>query len=831
MIRAKWIRIVLLFLLIVFTTATTNAQEILKYTLNDLLKKVNSPVNTKEQVNTLVNIASFYYNNKISSPENADSALYYAQKAAKLSARLKDTALLVKANKELAAAQLRSGHTTDAIAMYNQSGGDLHIALGLVIGKYYLYRSGEQKEHLDSAESYFNSVKKLGIKRHDTFNVNEADYLLSDLLYERGEIVLSKTKFLQVAVRAQKQGDLYHAAESYSRWGDHVPFSDASEKLKYYSLAKAIYAKAGNKAAENNLLKAIGDIHLNTGQLDLSEKEEKQVLKWYKDNGYKNLQDTYFLLSVISRNKGNLNEALEYALTAVDLSEKTGSDISDAYFYNEVAQIYGDLFHEQESIKWYMKTVQLLHRHNSELLFFSLKKLSEYFIQRGDAKKIIDLLNSVDNRNTFTELDKQLVAAIKGNAYAHDKKYDAAERAYLEMIKWESLNSLHTYNTADAYLTIANFYLQQRKFVQADYYLKHILTLPPNTFPLSRLKDVYLNLARSDSAKKDFAAALQHYKKFRQLNDSIFNQAKSRQIQELLIRYDVGQKEKDNDILRKQTQLQKAQLQKVKLLSRITVTGIIVLLFILVLIYAYIRNKKRSENLLALQQKEITEKNISLENLISKQKRLIEDKEWLIKEIHHRVKNNLQVVMSLLNTQMQYVDNSQVISALTDSQTRLYSISLIHQKLLQTEQVAFVEVRPYIIELVKFLDDTFHFQDKINFKYEIEDFKLGIAQAIPLGLIINEAITNIIKYAFPAATSGEMSLCLKAIDDHLYELQIADNGIGLRADFDPEQSDTLGMVLMRGLSAQLDGNITITSPAGVRLKVRFPKLLEDVHKI
>jgi two-component sensor histidine kinase len=342
---------------------------------------------------------------------------------------------------------------------------------------------------------------------------------------------------------------------------------------------------------------------------------------------------------------------------------------------------------------------------------------------------------------------------------------------------------------------------------------------------------VYFYLAKADSARGYNALALRDYKTFRQLNDSIFTQEKNHQIQELMIKYDVRQKEKDYDILRKQTQIQKAELQKAQLLTKITIAGIMLLLLATALLYAYIRNRRRSESLLSQHQDEITRKNLSLENLINKQNKLIKDKEWLIKEIHHRVKNNLQVVMSLLNTQMQYLDNALVVSALTDSQTRLYSISLIHQKLFQNDQVAFVEIRPYIIELIKFLHETFHFEDKIRFDYDIEELNLDITHAIPLGLIINEAITNAIKYAFPNNRKGNVTLSLKSAEGDNYELIIKDNGIGLSPDFKPELSQTLGMVLMRGLSSQLGGDIKVINSTGVQVNLLFPQIMPDEAEI
>ena len=210
-----------------------------------------------------------------------------------------------------------------------------------------------------------------------------------------------------------------------------------------------------------------------------------------------------------------------------------------------------------------------------------------------------------------------------------------------------------------------------------------------------------------------------------------------------------------------------------------------------------------------------------MQDLIDKQLKLLVEKEWLLKEIHHRVKNNLQVVMSLLNAQVNYTDNAVAVSAIRDSQNRMHSISLIHEKIFQSETVASIDIRSYIIDLMKFLCDSFHFNQRINFEFIIPLVQFDIVQAMPLGLIINEAMTNIIKYAFPNNENGKVTVELRPLGSDYYNFIISDNGIGLPDEFDFEQSNTLGMVLMQGLSQQIDGEISIRSENGVQVSVKF----------
>lgn len=161
------------------------------------------------------------------------------------------------------------------------------------------------------------------------------------------------------------------------------------------------------------------------------------------------------------------------------------------------------------------------------------------------------------------------------------------------------------------------------------------------------------------------------------------------------------------------------------------------------LIYNRYRLKRRSNLVLEQKQGEINAQNELL-------RKILNEKEWLLREIHHRVKNNLQIVISLLNTQSAYLDNEDALVAIRNSQNRMHAMSLIHQKLYQSDNLAEIDMKWYIKELVDYMIECFGTDNKIQFTLETEAIKLDVAQAVPLGLILNEAISNVIKYAFPA---------------------------------------------------------------------------------
>lgn len=216
-------------------------------------------------------------------------------------------------------------------------------------------------------------------------------------------------------------------------------------------------------------------------------------------------------------------------------------------------------------------------------------------------------------------------------------------------------------------------------------------------------------------------------------------------------------------------------------------------------------------------QREISGQNIAL-------KQLVAEREWLLKEIHNRVKNNLELVISLLNSQVIDIKNDSAAMLIRDSRNRMNAISIIHHRLFKVDDVSGIDMAGYLSELTRFLGDSFGITGKIDFVLSLEPLNLNVSQAIPVGLIVNEAITNAFKYAFPSWQTGTINLRLKASADGIVMLTISDDGVGLREGFDITTSNTLGVSLMQGLAEQIKGELKFINGNGFRLELRFKKL-------
>jgi PAS domain S-box-containing protein len=203
----------------------------------------------------------------------------------------------------------------------------------------------------------------------------------------------------------------------------------------------------------------------------------------------------------------------------------------------------------------------------------------------------------------------------------------------------------------------------------------------------------------------------------------------------------------------------------------------------------------------------------------------LKEKEILLREIHHRVKNNLQIISSLLNLQTRYVmDNEVAVDVLKESRNRVKSMAIIHEKLYQSTDFVNIKFDDYILRLILDLFYSYNLQkDQIKPVIEVKDIELNIETAIPCGLIINELISNSLKYAFPDGQKGEIRISLKSKKDS-YQLCISDNGVGLPEELDYKNAKSLGLQLVNNLVDQIDGEITLDRSQGTKFKIIFKEL-------
>ena len=206
-------------------------------------------------------------------------------------------------------------------------------------------------------------------------------------------------------------------------------------------------------------------------------------------------------------------------------------------------------------------------------------------------------------------------------------------------------------------------------------------------------------------------------------------------------------------------------------------------------------------------------------------KRSLEEKEVLLQEIHHRVKNNLQIVSSLIDLQARHTQDEETLEMFRESRDRIRTMALVHEKLYQSNDLAHIDLPGYIRTLATDLMHSYSISTNlIECDILIDEIALGIDMAIPCGLIINELLSNALKYAFPDNRSGRISLELRQTQPGNYLLRVADDGAGLPEGVDYEKTDSLGLKLVVSLVRQLRGKIELLREGGTTYEIRFAEL-------
>jgi PAS domain S-box-containing protein len=215
--------------------------------------------------------------------------------------------------------------------------------------------------------------------------------------------------------------------------------------------------------------------------------------------------------------------------------------------------------------------------------------------------------------------------------------------------------------------------------------------------------------------------------------------------------------------------------------------------------------------------RDITERKVMEDKI----KNSLQEKEMLIKETYHRVKNNLMVISSLLDLQARYIEDAETQKIFKDSQNRARSMALIHEKLYQTTDLKWINFADYIKNLSTELFKTYSNQSNIKIDFDVENHKLDTDTSIPLGLIVNELLSNSLKHAFPDDTEGRIKIKFYK-ENKKYILVISDNGIGFPDNFKIENVDSLGLRIVSSLVDQIHGEISMDGTQGTEFAVKFP---------
>lgn len=767
-----------------------------------------------------------YYLYKTGNPRTQlDSASWFAEQALHLSRAIKyengeNEAILLKGD-----AFIRKNEIGSALSLLGPLHDSTRFRLLIILGRHYLFHKGRERD-LDSALFFLEQANKiapvhLSAKwQPERIHVKAMHVFITDGLQQSKKLYQEMINKISMPGNEEREALLWHELSTL------IPLREKTGITRLYCFEKmrSLYKKSGNEEREAWVLKSIADIHQVSGKLDLAETELMDVLELYKAIGYRDLHYIYDLLAVNYRNRGDFSKSIFYALKAIESVEATNDPTSALTFYGQLANMYRELGQSNKSVEWYskMSNYRLFKEGDNVYKFRDAGFFARELIKIKREKEALTYILDIKAKNKPIGVHAEAwLAGSLAYCYQAVKQERQAEKYYLKLLKLASQLQKNNEISTHVYYQIGQYFIDKLQYGKALTYLQKALNASEGANSLSLTKDIHLMLYRADSGLGNCSSAMQHLLRHKLLNDSIFSETKNWQIEELQFQFETAKKEKDIKLLNNQNQLQRISVEQANKTKNITLAYAALLLIIVGLLLNRYLIKQRSNRKLEANQKELDQKNLFLETLNTEQDKLLKEKEWLIKEVHHRVKNNLQMVTGLLYSQSIYLEDETARQAVNDSLRRMQAMSLIHQKLYQDGNTSTIAMPAYINDLVHYLHESFDANNQITFEQTIESLELDVSQAIPLGLIITESIVNAIKYAFLNEQKAVVSIHLQYEGTDQLLLKISDNGIGLPAGFDTMDHHSLGLDLMQGLTRQLKGSFHIESNKGVHITVRF----------
>jgi two-component sensor histidine kinase len=530
----------------------------------------------------------------------------------------------------------------------------------------------------------------------------------------------------------------------------------------------------------------------------------------------------YDMMTLFSIYKGDLDKALLYGLKAASIQENAGTRDQSERPYDNLGKAYAELGKNDLALKYFQRAISILRKRDTVVYGEILKNITQLLLRMGKPEEALSVVNeNLSSRSFADPYDRETIKEIYGNCYFALGQYEAAEKNYLE--RYSAVARMHDkVELLIASLPLARLYMKTGKFDKAGFYLNQLIgDSNKGWVPISVQRDVQNMLYQADSARGDYSAAVGHIKLFKLLNDSIFNTAKNRQIEELRVQYETEKKDQQIQLLVNQSDLKNAALQRTRFIRNVSLVGAVLLIILLLLGYNRYLIKRKSNISLEAQKEIIRQNNIDLHLLNDRQNKLLAEKEWLMKEVHHRVKNNMQIIISLLNAQAEFLDNPFAVNAIVESRERMQAMALIHQRLYLSHENTLIGMRSYVREIVEYLDSGLSNAGRISFELSVDDIDLDIAEVVPLGLVINEAVTNAIKYAFPDGRPGVIRIALQRTVDRFIKMRISDNGVGFTRGSPIEESNSFGIQLIRLFAEQLEGTLTFETERGVAISLFF----------
>ncbi|MEI9917338.1 MAG: tetratricopeptide repeat protein [Bacteroidota bacterium] len=563
--------------------------------------------------------------------------------------------------------------------------------------------------------------------------------------------------------------------------------------LKFYKRTLTYPIEEPHRGWWARIYAGIGASYAALNQSDSSILYYRQSLTDFqiaKDS--ENIAHTSLALSIVYKNRGLYEEALESVLTAIKILEKEKPSNSLAQCYNTIASIFAKIHEYTEASNYYRKAITLFAKSDTAYLARSYNNLGWLFIlthQYDSARANLNVAANLKRKlndtkglaRTINNLGK--VSMLTGNLTEATKELNQSF-AIQQQID-DPGGMIEVLNNLGELSLLTSTYKKSK-----DYLLDAEKIILKSGTPeyLRQNLELQVKVAR---AQKDFANGMMLMDRLIIIRDSLLNDEKSKSLQAMHIRYETEKKEQQIALLQKQEEINLAQIKSSRILIGALAVGLLLVAAIGILIYINLRNARAAKGRIEL----------------------------LLAETRHRIKNNLQTLASIFHLQTRHYTDHEMVLEARNSESRVHAMSMLHERFYNAEADHVINTRAYITDLVHKLVDVYGIRTReLRLTLNVDDIELDIDKALALSLIIQELVCNAFKYAFDHKPNPLLTVSIRSRGD-LVVATVRDNGIGLD---DHSIGRSQGFSLVEALVAQLEGRMELDNSSGTTFVIQFP---------
>ena len=505
---------------------------------------------------------------------------------------------------------------------------------------------------------------------------------------------------------------------------------------------------------------------------------------------------------------GQNEKAQQYHFEVYNLYKAQGNKQKLAQATNGLAIYYNNTNQEDKAIERYVEALEMFREIKDTMGQANVHaNLGITYTDRGEFTKAEYHIGMQGKLDSLLNTQWGLGFFFDYLGYLREKqgRYQEAYQNHLQSLKIRENLSSH-YNITESRISLAAVLIRLGEYEKAIVQANKVFENYEERQSLHQLQSSYRLLSEAFEAKKEMAKALKYHKLYKHISDSIFNTDLIETITDKDAKFERVQKENEIAMLNLENETSQKIIGQKDRTILLGGTGLFLVSLLCVGLYFITRKYLRQKQQLA---------------------KALSDKDILLREIHHRVKNNLQLVSSLLTLQGRSIDNESAQKAINEGKSRIRSMALIHQDLYQRENLTSVNTQKYFKNLCQELYETYSIsKNKVALGIDIEDITIDVDTLVPLGLITNEIISNSLKYAFPNNKKGNLKVMLKGKNGGLY-LKVSDDGIG----YDPRKisSTSFGTRLIHSLTEQLEAELNISTDKGTTIEISIDKLKTDIN--